>query len=656
MIKIQTIAKEIVSVLLSGSLLFFMPLAAQENPVLFTIEDAPVQVSEFRYIYEKNNRDKADYSKQSLEEYLDLYINFKLKVQRAKDEGYHLKESYIQELAGYRGQLASSYVIDKEVIDAMVEDIHQRQQKDIGVKHILIQSSEEDEAMSRMDEIKQALLEGASFEQLAGRFSDDKNSASLGGDIGYITSPLPDGYVALEEAAYSLEPGEVSDVVRTDLGFHLIQVYDTRRARGKMEGQHILIRTVKNGEPVRGAKARMDSVYQLLEEGKRTFESLAISYSEDNQTAANGGFLGTFGIGQFEETFEDALFALGQDGAYSAPFRSSVGWHIVKRRRKIPLNAKREIKQQVKARMNQGERFDLAMESFVNKLFQEEGYEENSDILATFIDSLDDSFKAYNWQIPGFDDAELFRIGSESYGLVGFGEYCKSNTKIRLRNPRNTQVNRLAEQLFRNYKDDMAVAYVQNRLEEKYADFANLIREYEEGILLFEITKDEVWDKASKDTAGLRTYFEANREAYRWKDRAVVATYTLKTTRRAELLNLVNESFNQSSEELMERYNMIEPDRLSIDREMLEIGSEALKGLNFERGSMTEVQMNNALQVASIRRVEEIVPASLKSLREARGYVISDYQDVLEKSWIQELRDSYQIVLNDEVFESLIVE
>ena len=232
-------------------LFFFLAVAAvaqSDDPVLFSVEGKEVRQSEFEYIYNKNNAKNADYSRSSLEEYLELYIKFKLKVQRARDMQLDTIPGLMKELAGYRQQLANSYLNDKEVVHRLVEELYTRMQRDIELSHILIgmkkNAGNEDtlEAYNKANTFMDFLHSGTRFEPFAQKNSDDKRSAGKGGYLGYLRAMLPNGFYALENQIYSLKPGEIGGPIRTPLGYHIVKVHGSRESRGEMEAAHLLVR------------------------------------------------------------------------------------------------------------------------------------------------------------------------------------------------------------------------------------------------------------------------------------------------------------------------------------------------------------------------------------------------------------------------------
>ena len=326
--------KHIFSTLIVVLLISSSVRGQQDDRVLFTVEDTPVTVAEFDYIYSKTNGEQATYSKASLEEYLDLYIKFKLKVQKAKALQLDTIPELQRELAGYRRQLADSYLINKEVTGQLTREAYERKQQDVDISHIYFSMparptpADTLAAYQKAMSVKKQLDNGVSFSTLAKSNSDDNSVRNNAGRIGYVTALFPKGYYDFETAAYTLPLNTVSNPVRTSGGYHLIKVHDRRPARGEVETAHILLRT--EGKIKADVQKEIDALYQQLENGAN-FEALAREHSEDARTAPKGGYIGFIAINRFQEVFEDAVFALSEDNTYSKPFESDLGYHIVKR-------------------------------------------------------------------------------------------------------------------------------------------------------------------------------------------------------------------------------------------------------------------------------------------------------------------------------------
>lgn len=645
------------------TLLLFLPMFAfgQNDPVLFSVEDHPVHLSEFEYIYNKNNGEKADYSRQSLEEYLDLYIKFKLKVQRAKELKLDTIPSLQKELEGYRRQLANSYLTDKEVSERLARELYDRMQKDIEVSHILFSlpknasKKEVDEALSKAKSIQDYLAKGATFESMAEAHSDDKNSKNKGGKIGFVTAMLPNGFYDLENTVYTQKVGEISDPIQTSVGIHLVRVDGSRPARGKIEAAHILIRKSKKDRPDPQAKAKIDSIYQLLESGVQ-FSNLARRFSEDKSSNTRGGNIGIFGINRFERSFEDAAFGLQKDGDYSKPVETSIGWHIIQLVDRIELESYERLKRRLQADIAKDDRYNIAQNSMIERIKKENDFMVKQAVLNDFASNLNDDFLTYKWKIPGnLKDETLFTLGNQNYSTKDFAKFLRTNSRSRLRMNNNVPIVEAVDQLFDEYVHNECIKFEESNLEDKYPDFKSLMREYEEGILLFEATKLAVWDKASQDTSGLKAYHNANRNDYMWEERAEVKTVMLSNLDAKKAGKIYKRAQKKSLDQVAKKYNK-SAEVVSVTSGILEKAQLAKTdaSLNFKKGAISELSYDVEKREGSFRKVADIIPATPKQLNEARGYIIADYQDHLEKEWIDGLRQSYDVEVNRDVFEGLM--
>jgi len=348
--------------------------AQVDDPILFSVEGNPVHLSEFKYIYTKTNGDKADFSKKSLDEYLDLYVKFKLKVQRAKEMQLDTIPVLQQELAGYRKQLANSYLVDKEVTERLVKEAYDRSLRDIDVSHIMVlvppTATPKDTlaAFNKVNSLKAAIDGGTDFAKIATEKSDDKSAKTNGGNLGYLTALLPEGFYDFETAAYSLKKGE-SAIVKSAAGYHVIKVNGSRPARGEVEAAHILIRKAKEDKGA-AAKVRIDSIYAALQGGAE-FEALARAHSQDNLSASKGGNIGFFGINKYERSFENAAFGIATDGSYTTPIETQAGWHIIKRLRKKPMESFDIAKRRLQPKVQKDSRYEMAKVSMLNRIKQE---------------------------------------------------------------------------------------------------------------------------------------------------------------------------------------------------------------------------------------------------------------------------------------------
>ena len=637
----------------------FTMMAQDNDPVLFELGDQEVRVSEFLYIYGKNNGKEADYSRKSLEEYLDLYVKFKMKVARARELQLDTIPELQRELAGYRQQLAGSYLTDKEVVERLSRELYERQQEDVDISHILINVPAEvtgDDTLAyykRINALHRQLEQGADFGSLAREHSEDTYTAEQGGRLGYITAKMPEGFYAVETAAYTVPVGAYSPVVRSRLGYHIVQVNNRRPARGELEVSHILVRKTKREQEDPIAKAKIDRIYQQLQDGAN-FEVLAKAESDDNNTSEKGGYIGFFGINMFESDFEEAAFALEKDQQYTKPVESSIGWHIIKRISKKPTIEYEKQRRKLQEEIRRDERFELAETAMINKIKERAGFYENRALLDSFVDMLNEDFYSINWTVPAeVSHNRLMRIGDRHYSLHNFADYAKSNTRTRLRLSKETPLREAVNMLYREFVDARCIQYEEAMLEENHPDFRALMREYEEGILLFEATKIHVWDKAANDSTGLSEFFMKNRDRYRWDERAEVLDITIKADNEKKAGKIAKYIKKRGIDKAVKKYNKKET-VITFSRKLAEEKAKKdYEPLPFEAGASTDLLMNGENQYR-LKMVAKLIKPERKTMDEARGYIIADYQDELERQWIEELRKQYELDLNRDVFEGLI--
>ena len=651
--------KKLFLILLLFGVLSVQSNAQTDDPVLFTVDGNPVHVSEFLYIYQKNNGTKADFSAKSLQEYLDLYTKFKLKVTKARQMKLDTIPELIQELAGYRKQLSKSYLVDKEVNEKLIREVYERRQFDLNVSHILISNNTEREAekdaqaKAKIFFLHHQLQDGANFEQLARENSDDKTTAQNGGALGFITAMLPNGFYEFENQAYALKPGQFSQPFKTDYGYHIVKLNGMRPARGQVEGAHILVKR-RTGESTQDEMVRIDSIYQRLLAGD-SFEELARKHSQDKKTNIKGGYIGLFGINKFERAFEEAVFGLEQDGDFSKPFKSSAGWHIVKRISKTDLEDFDRAKRSISAEISRDGRFEIAKKALIEEIKKQAGYTQDTAALSFFVSQLDPGFYSLYWEKPESLNRELFRLGDKSYSLEDFASFCEQRQRERMRYGKETDLALAANQLFESYVNDECMEYEESQLDVKYPDFKSLMREYDEGILLFEATKRAVWDKASQDTAGLRIFYKSNKDKYLWQARADLFEYVIHTDQPGLVEKIHSLAGKKGHEKLIEKYNR-ENQLITFSRKKVEVGSRELTGLEWEKKALSALEPDTANGVFRFKMINDILPPSPKSLDEARGYVIADYQEYLEKNWVESLRKEFDVHVNEPVFKGLIAD
>ncbi|MGB3546081.1 MAG: peptidylprolyl isomerase [Saprospiraceae bacterium] len=634
--------------------------AQNDTRTLFTVDGKPVTAGEFMYIYSKTNGEEASFARADMQEYLDLYQRFKLKVARAHEMGLDTVKVLQTELAGYRRQLADSYLVDRAITDRLVEEAYAHVKQDVDISHILFQlpvgAADQDTlaVYQRALDVKKRLKK-EKFETLAAEFSADTYSKDKGGRVGYITALFPKGLYALEQAAYTAPLNEVVGPVRTAAGYHLLRVNGRRPARGEMEIAHILVRTPEGGD-ARAAKQRIDSIYTALQAGV-DFESLAGSKSDDRRTALNGGYIGFFGINRYEPVFEEAAFGLKENGDYSKPIESKLGWHIVRRISQRGIKPLAEERARIETAVKADPRFEEARKSMLTRIAERADLQENGRLRGRYVAELvDTSFLSFRWKAPDPQSAEeLFRLGDDYVVTMGdFQQYLQKSNRERVQRSAGGSASVVANDLYDRFLEDHLLRYEETQLEKNYPAFAALMREYEEGILLFEATKIEVWDKASEDTLGLVDYFNDHRDKYRWAERGEVTLYTVPMRAQHLVRDVLVFAEKNPPSAVLAKYGEGE-DAVSAQTDTYEKGRlQALEGRDWKAGTITDMDRSKDGKYFTFYKIESIMPAARKELDEARGYVIADYQDELERKWVADLAERFPVVVNRDVFNSLI--
>ncbi|TPE44753.1 peptidylprolyl isomerase [Pontibacter mangrovi] len=496
-----------------------------KEPAIATLGAQPVSLSEFRYVYEKNNGGNEDaYTRQSVNDYLNLYANFKLKVLEAENRGLDTTKAFKRELEGYKEQLAQPYLTEKSVTDKLVQEAYERMKQEVNASHILItlppDAAPEDtlEAYNRTMELRQRAQQGEDFGKLAQQYSQDPSAADNKGELGYFTA-LQMVY-PFEDAAYKTAVGEISMPVRTRFGYHLVKVNDKRAARGEAKVAHIMVRSAA-GTPAAdslAAKQRVEAIYRRLQRGE-DWGKLASEFSEDANTAANKGELPWFGTGRMIPSFEDAAFALEKPGDISKPVYTPYGWHIIKLIEKRTLPSYEEMEQHLRNKIAKDSRSELNKTAFLKRIRQENGFTEQPEAKAAAMAKATEELLQGKWTYD--ENAKelketLFTIQGKPYTIGDFYTYVQQEQE-----PRSTGDAAHAMQLlYDQFTEERLLEYEKNNLENKYTDYRMLVQEYHDGILLFQLMDEKVWSKAIEDTVGLRNFFNQNREKYKWGERA----------------------------------------------------------------------------------------------------------------------------------------
>lgn len=520
---------------------------SSSEPVLFTVQGEPTSLKEFLYVYNKNNFTHDSLNRQEdLREYLDLYVNFKLKVQEAKESGMHTKQAFIDELSGYKKQLATPYLTEKAVTEKLIREAYERLSTEINASHILLGLKTNPEpgdtlaAYNKLMQLRERALSGEDFHALARQYSEDPSAGMNGGNLGYFTA-LQMVY-PFENAAFQTKVGNVSMPVRTNFGYHLVKVHHKRPSQGKVKVAHIMVRQEENSsaDEAAAAKEKIEEIYKRLKE-EGDWARLAAQFSEDRSTRSKAGELDWFGTGSMVPAFEEATFALKQKGQLSAPVRTPYGWHIIRLLERQALPPLEEMREELEARVSRDSRAQLQETALLNRLREENKLVESTENIQAMISKADSTLLWGQWKYEA-DSLEaaslLFSINGAPYTFSDFYSWLEDHTKATY----NISAQQYLKKLFEDWQDQELLAYEEAHLEDKYEEYRMLVQEYHDGILLFQLMDEKVWTKALEDTAGLKAFFQANRTDYQWKERV---EGTLYSASGKEVLREVAEKINK---------------------------------------------------------------------------------------------------------------
>ena len=618
-------------------------LKAQDE-VLMTINGKPVTKAEFEYIYNKNNSDNA-IDKKTLDEYVDLFVNFKLKVAEAKSQGLDTMPSFKRELNGYRKQLAKPYLTDTELEEALFQEAYSHFSQDCEVSHILIKTEGEDtiEAYNKAIEAIKRLNAGEEFGKVADELSADQSVARNHGYLGWFTALQL--VWPFEKAMYDLPLNVVSTPIKSDYGYHIIKVHNRRPAWGQVNARHIM--KMCND---RMTKEMQDKKYQEMVDIKKRldagedFATLAKELSDDKASAQKGGDLGWFGIGRMVRDFEKATFEL-KAGETSEIIKTQFGYHIINLKEKRGVEPFEKKKADIQRMMQYDSRSTAAKTSFINKLKKEYNFQINEsevakakELIAKFADN-DSLLKVKGTEIIG----DIITFADQKISLNELISYYITTKS--LGTDVDTKVKQIAEVKLMQYED--------SQLENKYIDFANLMREYHDGILLFEVSNKEVWEKAIKDKDGLEKYFNQNKKNYSWSEpRYKGFVVKCKDEATAKSLKKAIKKMNPDSvaNYIRTQVNNDSVTFASVERGLWKQGENSYVDLTEFKQSNAQVEVNEELPIVIVIGKMLKKPATYIDVR---GSITADYQNYLEKIWIDNLRNKYTVEINQEVLNSL---
>lgn len=624
------------------------------DPVILNIAGENIPKSEFERVFKKNNTKETTFDKKAVNEYLQLYINYKLKVREALELGMDTAKSFVDELGGYRKQLAQPYLVDKDVSENLLKEAYARMKTDLRASHILIKCDQNAlpkdtiEAYNKAMKVRGELLKGADFTASAKKYSDDPSAKDNGGDLGYFSAMQM--VYPFESAAYNTKNGEISAPVRTRFGYHIIKVTDSRPAQGEVKVAHIMVKVAANAKEDDSTKAvqKINEIYTKLKAGEK-FEDLARQFSDDQSSAKNGGLLPMFGTGRMVPEFEKAAFSLKTAGDYSEPVRTSYGWHIIKLIEKKSLGSYEELQADLKQKVQKDSRSELSKSSMISRIKAKYGFMEVPKAKDEFMKTIDTTLSSGKWSADNAAalKGNMFSLRNKFYSQKDFATYVADHQSKR---GAGLDPKILASNMYTDWVNESCLAYEETKLDSLYPDFRNLMGEYRDGILLFELTDKKVWSKAVKDTTGLKEFYEKNKTNYMWGDRLDATVYTCAN---AEIAKEVRKQMKKIDDvdTLLAKINKSSQLNLQVkSAKFAKNDNEVIDKIEWKTGLTKDIPKDNQVVFVDVKQV---LPAQPKSLDESKGLVTADYQNALEKEWIQTLRAKYPVQIKQDVVDSI---
>lgn len=633
-----------------------------------TIGDKKVTVKEFTDVYEKNNMKSDVIEKKTVDEYLDLFVNFRMKVMEAYEMKLDTNARFKKELDGYRKQLAKPYFTNDEISEELVEEAYQRKLKDIRASHILINCDKHAlpadtlKAYNQAMDIRKKALKGEDFATLADTYSQDpsargqkatdKTPARPGnhGDLGYFT--VFDMVYPFETGAYNTKEGEISMPVRSDFGYHLIKVNSITDAMGVINAAHIFLQLPLDAseEDVKAMKTKADNIYnELIEKQGKNWDEEVTRHSDDRGSATRNGALSPFTVSRIVPEFVETLKQL-KPGEFSKPVRTNYGYHIIKLISTSKIGSFEKEKQAIAERVEKDMRSKKSEQVVLQQIKKDYGFKANDKNVAEFIATIDSTILGGKF-VPSKEanmNAVLFSIGNSNCTVGDFVDYIKAKQTPQ----KYVSGQTYAYQLFDAFESKAVMDYADDHLEEKYPEFKTLVKEYNDGILLFDLMNKEVWNKAVSDTVGLQDFYSRNATKYMWNERAKACVITVN---RPESLPKVKKYLADGVpfDSLRTVINRDTVKFVRVQNGLFQKGdNQFVDETIWKPGVMNEIPstVDNSTVIVNIIEIRSPEP---KTLREAKGLVTSDYQLELEEKWMEVLHEKYPVVIDEKVLEKV---
>ncbi|HLW32746.1 MAG TPA: peptidylprolyl isomerase [Aequorivita sp.] len=646
--------KRIFSVFILTLLVAFPVVSQNKKDVLLTIDGAPVYANEFKRVYNKNLDLVQEESQKDIDGYLQLFIDYKLKTAEARAQGLDDKDVYKSELKQYRAQLSRNYLFEDKVTEEMAKEAYERGKEELNVTHILIpvdyEANAQDtlKAYNKIKSIHDRALKGEDFKELARKYSEEPGAKETGGELGYFS--VFNMVYPFETAAYNTKVGEVSDIFRTRFGYHILKVNDRRTRVPKISVSHIMI-SEKKGARTFDPEVRIKEIAAMINQGE-SFESLAKQYSDDKNSAEKEGKLNPFVKGDLRSPqFEDAAYKLKTPGEISDPVKSEFGWHLIRLDEILPMETFEEQKPEIEKKLGDGERSKMVTQAVSKMIKDKYGFKAGASYLPYMLTYIPSEVMSRKWvietPIPADENKLLFSIGDRKLTYNDFAKYVEG--RQRTTRPYRSKELLLAD-LYEDFEDEMIKDYFRDKLEEDNEEYAAILDEYRDGLLIFDVMEQNIWEKAKNDSIGLQKFYEKNKMNYQWKKRVDGDIFGATSQITAQQIQtMLNEG--KTPEDIKTALNQNVQINVLLTQGVFEVDQEELpKDLEMKIGISKIYNSHDSFVVINIK---EVLPPSVKPLNDVRGRVISVYQNEIEKEWMNELRSKYDVEVNKKTLRQL---
>lgn len=618
------------------------------GPVLMTVNGKDVPVSEFVYLFQKNNQQQAE--PQTLDEYVGMFVDYKLKVADAEAAGIDTTAAFKKEYVGYCDDLAKPFLTDTTVTDRLRREAYDRLRTTRNVSHIMLPvgrtPDERRDNRLRLDSIRTAILNGADFGEMAVKYSSDRAAIRNRGNMGFVSSAtLPFPFI---EAAWATPVGQISPVIDdAPYGFHIIRVEDEKPNPGQVEARHILkVTRGLSADEAAAKKAQIDSIYNLLKNGA-DFADMATRESEDPGSARRGGMLDWFGPGQMVPEFEKAAFST-PDGEISEPFATSYGYHIVLTTGHRDMPSYEESLPAIDHSIASDSRANAPRKAKLEQLRKQYGAELIPSALNKVhsliaghgkLDSIMIQQLTSDYTPIAVVNGRKVLVSDVAKSLPAYGSPVSAPAAA-------DEFDRVAAERL----DDATAEEARANLAATDADYRNLINEYRDGILLFEISNRNVWDKSNKDREGLEAFFESHRADYKWdtpRYKAIIVSATSDSIAQAAEKYLKENPVGVDS--LVQRLRANFGRNIKVERKVFAKGEDAVVDYLGFQGDKPAPQ---GKWVAFFTYEGKLLNAP-EEAADVRGAVVNDYQQWLEEQWLNRLRKEYPVKINKKELKKL---